>query len=78
VRKALQKCESAGDFVSIRKLFTGLEGHADRVAKELNELHPDISIEDDQPHKIRVKLKDDLLKLGSEIQTALAKTQPTS
>jgi hypothetical protein len=77
-RKALQTCEKAGDFVSIRKLFTGLEGHADRVAKELDELHPEYDINADQPHKLRTKLKDDLLKLGTEIQTALAKTQPPS
>jgi hypothetical protein len=77
-RKALQTCEKAGDFVSIRKLFTGLEGHAERVAKELGELHPEYDINADQPHKLRTKLKDDLLKLGSEIQTALAKTQPPS
>jgi hypothetical protein len=75
-RKALKKCADAGDIISIRKLFKGLEGHADRVAKELSELQPKLVIEDEEPARLREKVSGDLLKLGNEIQEVLLKAQP--
>ncbi|HEY7425928.1 MAG TPA: hypothetical protein VH682_16980 [Gemmataceae bacterium] len=76
VRKALKTCADAGDLPSLQKLFKGLEGHADRVAKELSELQPKLNPDDDEPARLRQKVGGDLLKLGKEIQEEVLKAQP--
>jgi len=71
VQNALKKCEDAGDLISIRKLLKGTEGHADRLAKELKELHPDRVPADVDPARKLQKVSAEIIKLGTDIQDYL-------
>ena len=70
-QKALKTCEDAGDRISILKLLKGTEGHADRLAKELKELHPDLQIDDVEPARKLQKVSAEVIKLGTDIQDYL-------
>lgn len=74
--KAMKKCQEVGDIVSLRKMLKGIETHADRLAKEAGELHPDINPDDDRPARVVKEVSAELIKLGHEIQEFLQKTQP--
>jgi hypothetical protein len=75
-RKAFERCQKAGDVISVRKLLKGIEGHADRLTKEFSELRPEINIDDEQPAKRIKKVSEALGKLLKEVQTYLQKSQP--
>jgi hypothetical protein len=66
--EAFKKCKEAGDRISIQKLLKGTERHADRLAKELSELRPDIISDDVAPAKKLQKTSEKLLKLFTDIQ----------
>jgi hypothetical protein len=76
--KALKICEDAGDLVSIQKLLKGCEGHADRLTKELRDLHPDLITTDVQPAKQLTKISNQLQKLFEDISEYLRSKAPDS
>jgi hypothetical protein len=78
VRQAFDKCKAARDLISIQKLLKGTEAHADRLAKELSELHPDLVIGDEQKAMPLKKVSAEIVKLGNDINAFLAKAQPPS
>lgn len=67
-KDAFQKCKNADDLISIRKLLKGTEGHADQLRKKLEELRPDLIIEDEKEAQQYKKVSDQIAKLGEEIQ----------
>jgi hypothetical protein len=75
-RQALQKCEAAGDLVTIRKLVKETATHADRLKKELSELNPDIISDDVEPARQRKKVSEQIVRLGSESQEYLETHKP--
>lgn len=72
-RKAFQKCKAVGDRISLQKLLKGTKGHAERLAKELSELKPDIIIDDVAPAKKLQKVNEQILKLYRDIESTLNK-----
>jgi hypothetical protein len=70
-RKALKTCEDAGDLISIHKLLNGALAHADRLKKELEELHPELLIDDVEPAKLRKEIGEQIVQLGADIQEYL-------
>lgn len=75
-RKALKACEEAGDLYSIRKLLRGTLAHADRLKKELEELHPELLADDAEPAKLRKEISEQIVQLGTDIQE-YEKTHPS-
>ncbi|HTU20163.1 MAG TPA: hypothetical protein VMG10_19015 [Gemmataceae bacterium] len=67
-QKAFEKCKKAGDRISIRKMLKGTEGHADRLAKELKELKPELIIDDVEPARKLQMVSAEVIKLGADIQ----------
>lgn len=70
-QKAFQKCKDAGDLVSIRKLLKGTEKHADRLRKKLEELRPDLIIDDEKEAQQLKKVSEQIATLGEDIQDYL-------
>ncbi|HTU90298.1 MAG TPA: hypothetical protein VMF69_09510 [Gemmataceae bacterium] len=70
-QKAFQTCKDADDLFSIQKLLKGTEGHADRLTKELSELHPELVVDDEKPAQQLKKVSEQIAKLGEEIQYCL-------
>jgi hypothetical protein len=65
--KAFQTCKAADDRISILKLLKGTEQHADRLAKELKDLKPDIIADDVEPARKLQKISKQILDLGTEL-----------
>jgi hypothetical protein len=74
--KALDKCKSVRDLVSIKKLLKGAEIHADRLTKELSELSPELIIEHEKQARAIKSTSAELIKLGKEAQEFLQRNQP--
>lgn len=70
-QKAFQKCKAVGDRTSLQRLLTLTDGHADRLAEELARLHPELVIEDEKEAIKLKKLREQIVKLGREIQDYL-------
>lgn len=70
-QKAFQKCKEAGDLITIQKLLKGTEGHADRLAKKLAELRPDLIIDDEKEAQQYKKVSEQIAKLGEDVQEYL-------
>jgi tetratricopeptide (TPR) repeat protein len=70
-RDAFKKCKDADDFISIGKLLKGTEGHADRLRKKLEELRPDLIIDDEKEAQQLKKVSEQIAKLGEDIQDYL-------
>ena len=77
-RQALEKFEKESDLVPIRKLLKGTEIHADRLAKELNELNPKFVVADEKQARLIQSISKELIKLGKEAQEYLQRTQPAA
>jgi hypothetical protein len=75
-RQTLDKFEKERDIVSIRKLLKGTEIHADRLAKELNELNPKFVVADEKQARLIQSVSGELIKLGKKAQEYLQRTQP--
>jgi hypothetical protein len=69
--KALDKCKSVRDLVSIRKLLKGVEIHADRLRKELEQLSPELILDHEKQARAIKSVSDELIKLGREAQEFL-------
>lgn len=70
-QQAFQACKDAGDLVSIRKLFKWTEKHADRLAKKLAGLRPDLIIDDEKEAQQLKRVSEQIAKLGEDIQEYL-------
>jgi beta-lactamase regulating signal transducer with metallopeptidase domain len=68
---AFQICKNVGDRISLEKLLKGTERHADRLAKELALLHPDLVIEDQIPALNLKKFRELIIKLCLDIEDYL-------
>jgi hypothetical protein len=77
-RDAFEKCKAARDDITIQKLLRGTEGHADRLAKELEQLHPELQEGDEKQAAALKKISAGILKLGTDINNYLAKAKPSS
>jgi hypothetical protein len=66
-RKALKKCQDAGDFITIHKLLNGTLDHADRLKKEGAELHPTVIPDDVEPAKRLAEISEQISRLGLDI-----------
>jgi hypothetical protein len=75
-RKAFDKCNAAHDTFTIRKMLKGTQVHAERLAKELGELRPDLRIDDERRAEPLKKISDAVVKLGKDIQAYLSRPQP--
>jgi hypothetical protein len=75
-RQAFLACQPGRDVITIRKLLKGTEAHADRLAKELSELKPELNAEDEKPARLIQKVSTEIVKLGKDIHEYLLKTQP--
>ncbi len=75
-QKAFQKCKAAGDRLSLQRLLTLTDGHAETLAGELARLHPELVIEDEREAKKLQKLREQIVKLRDEIENYL-KVHPT-
>ncbi|HWG45233.1 MAG TPA: hypothetical protein VN688_20885 [Gemmataceae bacterium] len=72
-RKVFKKCEAVKDTITLRKMLKGAEGHADRLTKELSELHPELHIDDEAPARRLKKVSTEVVNLGKDIQEYLQK-----
>jgi hypothetical protein len=63
VRKAVKTCEDVDDLLTLQKFLKGSVSHANRITKELEELHPDIIRDDVQPAKELQKLSQELKEI---------------
>jgi beta-lactamase regulating signal transducer with metallopeptidase domain len=70
-QKAFQKCKAAGDRLSLQRLLTLTNGHADRLAEKLARLHPELVIEDEKEAKKLKKLREQIVKLARDIEAYL-------
>jgi hypothetical protein len=75
-RAAFVECQRGRDLITIRKLLKGTESHADRLAKELSELRPEVNEHEEKPARLIQKVSAEVVKLGHDIQDYLRKTQP--
>ncbi len=75
-RQAFVECQRGRDVITVRKLLKGTEGHADRLAKELGELHPDLNVDEEKQARLIQKVSIEVVNLGKDIQEYLHKTQP--
>lgn len=72
-QKAFKTCKDVGDAISIRKLRQGTLRHAERLNKRLEELHPELVIEDEKEALQLKKVSEQIVKLGLDIQECLKK-----
>jgi len=70
-RNAFKTCKDAGDLISIQKLLRGTLGHAEQLQKKLDELRPDLVIEDEKEALQLKKVSEQIVQLGLEIQNYL-------
>lgn len=71
--KALEVCRKYDDFLGAARLLRGTEKHAQRILKELNELKPDVNIDDEKPARLIQELIPELRKLDTDLRAFLAK-----
>ncbi|MFO0927661.1 MAG: hypothetical protein U0736_11580 [Gemmataceae bacterium] len=71
--KALAVCKAHDDFLGAARLLRGSEKHAQRILKELNELKPDVNIDDEKPARLIQELIPELRKLDTDARAFLAK-----
>lgn len=65
------KCKESGDLVALRILLRGTERQADRLSKQLAELHPDLVIDDEKEAQQLKRVRERIVKLAEEIQDYL-------
>jgi hypothetical protein len=70
-QQAFKTCKDAGDVITIQKLLKGTEVHAERLAKSLAELHPELVIDDEKEAQQIKKISEPIVKLFEEIQDYL-------
>jgi len=70
-QEAFQKCKEVGDSISIQKLLQATLAHADRLAKSLAELYPDLAVADEREAQQLKKISEPIIKLVTEIQDYL-------
>ncbi len=76
-RDAFDKCKAARDIITIRKLLRGTEVHADRLAKELEQLHPELQYDKVKEAESLKKISEGIVNLGRDINNYLAKALPS-
>jgi hypothetical protein len=75
-QKAFEECKRVKDTLGPRKLFKATEAHVLRLGKELDELKPDINLDDQRPAQLIKEISPDLQKLAGAILLYLQQSQP--
>ncbi len=70
-QKALKTCKDVRDRFTLRKLLQGTLEHANRLEKKLEELRPELVIEDAKEALQFKKVSEQIVKLGEDIQNGL-------
>jgi hypothetical protein len=72
-REALQTCKKFRDKIGIKKLLRGTMGHADQLTKKLEELKPDLVVDDEKEAIQLKKVSEQIVQLGRDIEDCLKK-----
>ena len=70
-RGAYVACKAVGDMISLRKLLRATVAHAVRMKGELDQLKPDVNIDDEKPAKLIKELSESLGKLARDVKETL-------
>src|SRR5262249_25543607 len=72
-RDAFETCKGANDSLGPLKLLRATETHAQRILKELNELKPDVNIDDGKAAKLIQKVVRQRRQLDADLRDYLKK-----
>ena len=70
-RDAYVACKTAGDMASLRKLLQATVAHAVRMKQELDQLRPDVNVDDEKPAKLIKEVSEGLGKLARDVKETL-------